>query len=190
MKKTYLTFKQLLRMLTPCTAKMASKRLATVQEELLELMNHNNTDSSKNRREDEISHSKSFDSLKNEEIKLTKILNSYTCLQDKDIEEQAEHISLGNGVTIKLLWPDKKAELKKFFYDSICIGPSKHIVSMGSPLGETLFGKKVGNKGSYKTPSEEIPYEVIEITPYTEAKKLLKQNRPEPQVVEEEVLIN
>jgi len=82
--------------------------------------------------------------------------------------EQKEKISLGNGVVL-----DVNGEKKTLFVDSVLVGKKRSIVSLNSPWGQVIFGKKVGQKGTITVEKKELRFKVLEIWPYTKAKRII-----------------
>ncbi len=156
--KEPLGIKDLSKFLTQNTATFLSKEMAKKQQRLADLT-QTTEDSFSNRHEIQ---------------QLREAIQVLTLQLDRQVyvpREQKDYISLGSGVTVLI-----GTVRKNLFVDSIHVGKCRNIVSLGSPLGSAIFGKKVGDSGSYRTESGFFNYEVLEILPYSEAKKILKGN--------------
>ena len=132
------------------TAKFLSKELSEIQIKLTS---------------DDIS-SESHDALS----KKTILIQSYLKRQLYRPLEQSETVSLGNGIKVLI-----NGQEKSFFVDSFFVGKCRNIISLASPFGVAVFGKRAGDKGTYITPGGN-PYKfmILEIIPYIKAKDLLK----------------
>lgn len=83
---------------------------------------------------------------------------------------QSETVSLGSGIKVLI-----NGEEKCFFVDSFFVGKCRNIISLASPFGVAVFGKNVGDKGTYITPQgNSYKFVILEIIPYAKAKDLLK----------------
>ena len=66
-------------------------------------------------------------------------------------------------------------ETKEVFLESISTGSCTKIISLNSPIGKEIFGKKAGDKGTYLASGIEYFYEIFEVKPFSEAKKIFKK---------------
>jgi transcription elongation GreA/GreB family factor len=111
--------------------------------------------------------------------KKTIIIQSYLNRQLYTPPPQSEMMSLGNGIRVLI-----NREEKTFFVDSFCYGKCKNIVSLVSPFGVAVFGKKIGEVGKYTTTNGKIiQFKILGIIPYLEAKRLLKIKTPGKRLV-------
>lgn len=69
------------------------------------------------------------------------------------------YVGLGSGVRLK----SGKKELKVVLVDSVEADPLNNMVSIDSPLGKALIGKKVNAHISYKTPAGLKTCTIVEI---------------------------
>lgn len=137
-------------MLLHHTAKFLSKELAAIQ---LKLANEDI-------------------SLESQEAlsKKTLLIQSYLKRQLYRPVDQSLSVNLGNGITVLI-----NGEEKEFFVDSFVVGNCRNIISLASPFGISVFGKNVGEKGTYITPGgESRDFILLKIIPYLKAKDLLK----------------
>ena len=80
---------------------------------------------------------------------------------DHDLDPDAA--SPGDRVTVKDL--DTKEELDFVLLSGAELTSGRQGVSLGSPVGKALLGRKVGEKFSVKVPDGETRYKVIKIEP-------------------------
>lgn len=68
-------------------------------------------------------------------------------------------VQLGHEVTVEFQGNEKTY----LILGSSEVNPGKNVISNNSPLGAALFGKKLGDIVSVKTPKGEMKYEIIKI---------------------------
>lgn len=149
--------------LTQNTAYFLSKELAGYQEMLRELTGSQET--GKNLRGEISANAPSIRLARNRIFSITNLLNRQIYMP----KDQTEKISLGSGVILTL-----NGERKEYFIDSTRVGPCKKIVSLNSPFGEILFGKTAGESGTFVARNKILEFEILQLLPYSEAKKILK----------------
>lgn len=168
MKKNLLTLAECLLLVTPCTANFLKKRLNEIEKELQSILKDPNTGSKEDSIELVKIHSSTKDKLEKDKSEI-----KHTLLKLKVYEpgEQFESISTGNSVVVSI----NNGKEKEIFLESISTGTCTKIVSLSSPLGKSIFGKKTGDKGTYPANGITYSYEIFEIKPFSEAKKIFKE---------------
>lgn len=110
-------------------------------------------------------------------------------------QEQDKMILIGSGPIIRI----NNSKPLTYFYDNARIGNSNSMISRNSPIGEALWKKEVGYKGTYVVNKTTHNFEVVEILPYSQAKKIFpstgkaQDNDPTPEpgpaiILQDEVL--
>lgn len=168
MEKHVLTLAECLLLVTPCTAKFWNKRLKEIENELDGILKDPNTGSKKDSIELENIHLDTKEKLVNEKSGIKLNLSRLRIYEPKD---QTNSISIGNSVVISINGGKKKER----FLENISTGSCTKIVSLSSPLCEAIFGKKAGDKGTYRANGLIYSYEIFEVKPFSEAKKILKE---------------
>lgn len=74
-------------------------------------------------------------------------------------ESVTEKINIGSTVTLR----DNSNETTYHIVGDMEADPSKHRISLLSPLGRVLQGKKIGEKVIMKAPSGEIAFDIISV---------------------------
>ncbi len=168
MEKHVLTLADGLLLVTPCTAKFWNNRLKEIEKELPSILKDPDTGS----KEDSIELEKIHHSTKeNLVLEKTQIKQNLLRLRVYEPGDKTDSISIGNSVVLSIN-SGKKIER---FIESICVGPCVKVISLSSPIGEAIFGKKVGDKGTYIANSLIYSYEIFEVKPFSEAKKIFKE---------------
>lgn len=168
MEKHVLTLAECLLLVTPCTAKFWNKRLKEIDKELPSILKDPNTGSKEDSIELVKIHSSTKEKLEKEKYQIKQNLLRLKVYEPGD---QTNSISIGNSVVLSIN-SGKKTEI---FLESICAGSCTKVASLSSPLGEAIFGKKAGDKGTYRANGLIYSYEIFEVKPFSEAKKILKE---------------
>ncbi len=159
-------------LLTKNTARFLEKERDTKREELKGLLSHGTGGKHIDAQQDASTHAASVQVLEKRVNEIEKILEYSHVSVPKD---QTQMVCLGNGVEILL--GDKK---KTFFVESVSVGINGNVLSLFSPLGKKLFGKKKGESGQYGVNGNALTFTVLEIIPYSKATEILK---PQAEVV-------
>lgn len=178
MKKNVLTLTECLLRVTSCTAKFWQKRLTEIENELEGIFKDPNTGSKEDSIELVKSHSSTKEKLENEKYQIKQNLSR---LKVYEPGEDTDSISIGNSIVLSI----NGRETKEVFLESISTGSCTKIISLSSPIGKEIFGKKAGDQGTYLASGIEYFYEIFEVKPFSEAKKIFKKTP----VVSEEVPI-
>jgi transcription elongation GreA/GreB family factor len=168
MEKHVLTLAECLLLVTPCTAKFWDKRLKEIGNELGSLLKDPNNGSKDDSIELVKIHSSTKEKLEKEKYQIQQNLLRLRVYEPGD---QNNSISIGNGVVLSI----NNGKKKEIFLESISTGSCTKIVSLSSPLGEAIFGKKAGYKGTYRANGSIYSYEIFEVKPFTEAKNIFKE---------------
>lgn len=83
-------------------------------------------------------------------------------LKSADVVKNSNNHQVGIGHTVKL--SNGKKEIIFHIVGDLEADPSQKKISLLSPLGQALEGKKAGNKIEITTPSGKISYEIILIS--------------------------
>lgn len=86
---------------------------------------------------------------------LSKMLNTATIIDDTDVSKDILHVN--SVVMIKFIEDDELEEI--FLTTTLKADPSKYFISIESPLGSAILGKKVGDE--IKIDSPEGVYTVL-----------------------------
>ena len=91
---------------------------------------------------------------------LESIIQNAQVVEDSDTEDSSnDSVDIGTKVTIKA----KAKEITYHVVGSTEADPTKNKISVDSPLGKALVGKKVGEQASVKTPLGAQSYDIISI---------------------------
>lgn len=169
MKKNVLTLTECLLRVTSCTAKFWQKRLTEIENELESIFRDPNTGSKEDSIELAKIHSSTKEKLENEKRQIKQNLSK---LKVYEPGEDTDSISIGNSIVLSI----NGRETKEVFLESISTGSCTKIISLSSPIGKEIFGKKAGDKGTYLASGGiKYFYEIFEIKPFSEAKKIFKK---------------
>ncbi len=89
---------------------------------------------------------------------LKDMISNAIILEDNDGSD-ITHASIGSTVTIKV----KDREVTYTIVGSTEADPTQNKISVDSPFGKALIGKKVGEKAVVRTPAGEQQYDIIRI---------------------------
>lgn len=114
----------------------------------------------------EISENAEYRAAKNEQafiegriLTLEKIIENYELI-DKSKNDNT-FVSPGSEIVVEDL--KKKEKIKYILVDYIESDPSCGKISIASPIGKALLGKKVGEKVKIRVPAGNIEYKVLDI---------------------------
>ena len=159
-------------LLTKNTAKFLQNERNIKKEELKGLLSHGTGGKHVDAQQDSSTHAADVQVLEKRVNEIDKILKYSHISVPKD---QTQMVCLGNGVRLML-----GGAVKTFFVESVSVGRNGNVLSLFSPLGQAIFGKKKGEAGHYLVNEKNHNFTVLEIMPYSEAVKILKpQNQLE-----------
>lgn len=185
MSKRQLSFGELANSLLECTAKKLTADYIIYQDKL-ELLKPTG-ESAKNIAEDFSANSQEIENLQKKMTTISGLLKRYPITPD----DNHETAGLGSGLTIQI-WGEK--ETRTIFLDSVIVGEVNFVVTLNSPLGRAVFGKKVGDKFSYPIKGGIVEGTIVKLSPYSEAhtwynlNKKKKAEEENPQSVEREAV--
>jgi transcription elongation factor GreA len=87
------------------------------------------------------------------------VLGNCTVIEDEDIP--TDHVGLGSVVKVKDLEMDEDWEFT--LVGSFEADPDEDRISNEAPIGEALFGHKVGDEVSIQVPAGDIRYQIVSI---------------------------
>ena len=113
----------------------------------------------------EIAENAEYNSVKNEQsfvegriLALEKIIENYELI---DKEENPDYVLLGSEVLIKDM--KSKKECKYTILDYVESEPDCGKISISSPIGRALLGKKKGDLVEVRVPAGHIKYKILDI---------------------------
>ncbi len=113
----------------------------------------------------EIAENAEYESAKNEQafiegriLTLEKILENYELI---DKEENLDYVSLGSEVLVEDL--DTHEKIKYIILDYVESEPEFGKISISSPIGKGLLGKKKGEIAEIRVPAGHLKYKILEI---------------------------
>src|SRR5438067_1722082 len=110
-----------------------------------------------------------YDAAKNEQgLMEARIRELKHKLSDPDIIEatDTEEVGAGTLVTLLPLEDDPEKETYLVAHSAEERAPGVRTVTVSSPLGKALVGKRVGDKVSYEAPGGTFSYEVVGLEPH------------------------
>lgn len=159
-------------LLTKNTAKFLQNERDIKKAELKGLLSYGTGGKHIDAQQDSSTHAADVQVLEKRVNEIDKILKYARVSAPKD---QTQTVCLGNGVRLML-----GGAVKTFFVESVSVGRNANVLSLFSPLGQAIFGKKKGEAGHYLVNEKNHNFTVLEIIPYSEAVKILKpQNQLE-----------
>jgi transcription elongation GreA/GreB family factor len=162
-------------LLTKNTAKFLEKERSVKKEELRDLLSHGTGGKHIDAQQDASTHAATVQVLEKRVNEIEGILKRSHISVPKD---QTQMVCLGNGVRIML-----GTKEKTYFVETVSAGIHGNVLSLFSPLGKELFGKKKGETGYYKVDNRTLSFTVLEIMPYSTATEILKPQIEEPVLV-------
>ncbi len=113
----------------------------------------------------EISENAEYNSVKNEQafiegriLALEKIIENYELI---DKEENPDCVLLGSEVLVKEM--ESKKECKYTILDYVESEPDCGKISISSPIGRSLLGKKKGDLVEVRVPAGHVKYKILDI---------------------------
>ena len=103
---------------------------------------------------------------------LSKMLNTATIIDDTDISKDILHVN--SVAVIKFIEDDELEEI--VLTTTLKADPSKYFISIESPLGSALLGKRLGDKVEVESPEGTYFISVEEIIKWFFKRKRLSQN--------------
>jgi len=112
----------------------------------------------------DISENSEYDEARNEQALLeSRIMELENMLRSSKIVENVSTKSVGVGVSVKLYDYEFKEEIEYQIVGTTEIDPLLKKISLESPVGKALYGKKKDDEIEVETPSGVSKYKIIEI---------------------------
>ncbi len=114
----------------------------------------------------DLSENSEYDDAKNEQafvegriIQLRELINNARVIKKSEIK--TKEVSIGCKVVLKEIKSKEKVEYT--IVGSVEADPSKHRISNESPVGQSIIGKKAGDKVTVNVPQGAVEYEIVKI---------------------------
>jgi transcription elongation factor GreA len=113
-----------------------------------------------------------YDAAKNEQgLMEARIRELKYKLSDPDIVEAADTEEVGAGTLVTLLPLEDDPEVETYLvaHSAEERAPGVRTITISSPLGSALVGKRVGDRVSYQAPGGLFAYQIVEVAPHRPA---------------------
>lgn len=86
-------------------------------------------------------------------------------MRSSEIEKKVNtaSVEVNSLVKIELTFNDGDKEILDLVFTDDTTGKSASSVTLNSPLGKSIFHKKVGDEGSYRAPTGNIAFKILDV---------------------------
>lgn len=78
-------------------------------------------------------------------------------------EIHQDYVALNSSVKLQLTFDDGEQEILDFVLIDVSTETSPSEITLNSPLGKSIYQKKIGDEGFYTSPAGDVKYKILDI---------------------------